>query len=128
MKRNYKYLLKNIGLLTLSNFGTKILLFLLLPLYTSILTVEEYGLYDFINTTIILLIPVLTFNISEAVIRFLLEKENNEKAIFRIGAKYSAGDKLFISMLFSWIFGGIVAGKNKPFGIFYRSVCRPAVV
>ena len=46
MKRNYKYLLKNIGLLTLSNFGTKILLFLLLPLYTSILTVEEYGLYD----------------------------------------------------------------------------------
>ena len=74
MKRNYKYLLKNIGLLTLSNFGTKILLFLLLPLYTSILTVEEYGLYDFINTTITLLIPVLTFNISEAVIRFLLEK------------------------------------------------------
>ena len=123
MKRNYKYLLKNIGLLTLSNFGTKILLFLLLPLYTSILTVEEYGLYDFINTTIILLIPVLTFNISEAVIRFLLEKENNEKAIFRIGAKYS-----LLAISFLSVFGGIVAGKNKPFGIFYRSVCRPAVV
>ena len=119
MKRNYKYLLKNIGLLTLSNFGTKILLFLLLPLYTSILTVEEYGLYDFINTTIILLIPVLTFNISEAVIRFLLEKENNEKAVFRIGAKYSL---LAISFLSVCSLAGYLAGllqeKTSHLGYF----------
>ena len=29
----YKYLLKNIGVLTLSNFATKLLSFLLVPLY-----------------------------------------------------------------------------------------------
>ena len=40
---NYKYLAKNIGVLALSNFATKLLSFFLVPLYTSILTTEEYG-------------------------------------------------------------------------------------
>ena len=56
----YKYLLKNIGLLVLSNFSTKLLGFLLVPLYTSILTTKEYGIYDLFNTTIGVLIPIFT--------------------------------------------------------------------
>ena len=46
MKSKYKYLFKNVGLLTLSNFGGKILTFLLIPLYTKYLTTSEYGIYD----------------------------------------------------------------------------------
>lgn len=41
--KKYKYLFKNVGLLTISNFGSKILSFLLVPLYTSLLTTGEYG-------------------------------------------------------------------------------------
>lgn len=59
----YKYLLKNVGLLSLSNFGSKILSFILIPLYTNLLTTEEYGTYDIYSTTISLLIPILTLNI-----------------------------------------------------------------
>ena len=43
---NYRYLAKNIGVLAISNFATKILSFFLVPLYTSILSTSEYGTYD----------------------------------------------------------------------------------
>lgn len=85
--KKYKDLIKNIGVLTLSNFGSKILSFLLVPLYTSILTTEEYGNFDFITVTISLLIPILTLNITEAALRFLLDKKNNQKDIFEICLK-----------------------------------------
>lgn len=71
----YKYLLKNIGLLTISNFATKFLSFFLVPLYTNILTTTEYGTYDIFNTTIGVLLPILTLNIQEAVMRFSIDNK-----------------------------------------------------
>lgn len=86
--RGSKYLLKNIGLLTISSFGTKLLSFFLVPLYTYVLSTEEYGIYDVLNTTVLVLIPVLTLNITDAVLRFPLDKTSDKKAIFSIGIKY----------------------------------------
>lgn len=83
-----KYLAKNIGLLTISQFGTKILSFFLVPLYTYILTTSEYGTYDLYNTTVSLLVPVLTLNIADPVLRFTLDKDSNKKSIFSIAIKY----------------------------------------
>lgn len=80
----YRYLFKNIGLLTLSNFGTKILSFFLVPLYTNVLTTTEYGSYDLLNTTVLLLIPILTLNIFEAVIRFSMDSYDKED-VFSVG-------------------------------------------
>lgn len=54
----YKYLLKNIGLLTVSSISTKLLMFLLVPLYTSILSTSDYGKYDFIQSTVGILVPI----------------------------------------------------------------------
>ena len=99
MKR-YIYLIKNIGLLTISNFGTKILSFLLVPLYTNILTTSEYGTFDLFNTTVSLLIPILTLNISNAIMRFSLEKGANQTEIFSIGMRYLfKGSVLLIAFL-----------------------------
>lgn len=81
----YKYLAKNLGLLTLSNFGTKILSFILIPIYTAILSTADYGLYDIYNTTVSLCIPILTLNIAESVMRFSLDKEYNTSDVFSIG-------------------------------------------
>lgn len=84
----YKYLLKNVGLLTLSNFATKLLSFFLVPLYTNILLAEEYGIYDLFNTTIGVLLPILTLNIQEAVLRFALDNNLSKKSIVSIGSRY----------------------------------------
>lgn len=91
----YKYLVKNFGLLTLSSFGTKILSFVLIPLYTRMLTTSEYGTYDYYSTTVSLAIPLLTLNIVEAVMRFALDKKNDPKDIFSIGIR-----KIFMSIFF----------------------------
>lgn len=56
---SYKELFRNTGFLAIGNFSSKILVFLLLPLYTNILTTSEYGLYDIFITTIQLMIPFL---------------------------------------------------------------------
>lgn len=74
--------------MTLSNFGSKILSFLMVPLYTRVLTTEEYGMYDFYVTTILLLTPLLSMNILDAVIRFVLEKNSEPEKIFTIGFKF----------------------------------------
>lgn len=88
MNGNYKYLFKNIGVLTISNFTSKILTFLLVPLYTNILTPEEYGTYDFYVVTALLLIPLLSANIVEAILRFLLDKSIHPKDVFSIGLRF----------------------------------------
>ena len=86
--KKYRYLLKNIGLLTISSFGTKLITFFLVPLYTSILTTQEYGTYDLFNTTISLLIPILTINIQDGVLRFSLGADREKTAqVFSYGVK-----------------------------------------
>ena len=60
-----KKLGKNILLLTIGNFASKILSFLLVPIYTAILTTEEYGIADLFTTSANLILPVFTFLIYE---------------------------------------------------------------
>lgn len=83
-----KYLLKNMGILTVSNFASKILVFLLVPLYTSVLTTAEYGSYDLAVSTATLLYPILTLNIVDAVMRFAMDKEYSKEKIAVAGMRY----------------------------------------
>lgn len=85
MNGRTKYLIKNIGILTLSNFATKILVFLLVPLYTSVLSTEEYGIYDMVVATAQLLFPLFSLNIVDAVMRFTMDESKNRDQIATIG-------------------------------------------
>lgn len=89
--KGYKYLFKNIGLLAISQFGTKILSFFLVPLYTNILSTTEYGMYDLFTTTVGLLVPIVTWNVGESILIFVLDKEKDKEKweIFAIGIKYA---------------------------------------
>lgn len=84
----YKYLIKNTGILTISSFSSRILVFLLVPLYTSVLSTAEYGAYDLSITTIQLLLPVFTVNIYDAVMRFYMDSHYSKKKITAVGTKY----------------------------------------
>ena len=78
-------LVKNAGVLAIGSFSSKILVFLLVPLYTAVLTTEEYGSYDIIYSTVTLLIPLLTLNISDALLRFPMDDDADVPRIARIG-------------------------------------------
>ncbi len=88
MMQRSKYLFKNIGILAISNFSSKVLVFLLVPLYTSVLSTSEYGMYDLITSTVTLLYPILTANIVDAVMRFSMEKIYKNEETASIGIKY----------------------------------------
>lgn len=115
----YKYLLKNIGLLTLSNFATKFLSFFLVPLYTNILTTTEYGTYDIFNTTIGVLLPILTLNIQEAVMRFSIDRKYNRKAIVTIASKYLILSNLIVlvGLLINNSFG--ISALIRQYSIYF---------
>lgn len=77
-------LIKNTGLIALGNFGAKLISFLLLPLYTSILTTEEYGTYDFIVAVSAFLFPIATMAMHEAMFRFIIDTGNKGEHYRRI--------------------------------------------
>lgn len=74
LKKN-KSLLKNIGLFTIGSFGSKIMSFLLVPLYTAVLSTEEYGSVDLITSTASLLTPILLLSIFDATLRFGMDSK-----------------------------------------------------
>lgn len=88
MNDRTQYLIKNIGLLTISNFASKILVFLLVPLYTSVLTPNEVGLFDLVVSTTLLFFPILTLNIVDALMRFLMDKSKSKNEVAVISIRY----------------------------------------
>lgn len=78
-----KRLIKNTGLIAIGSFGAKAMSFLLLPLYTSILTTEEYGTYDFIVAICAFLFPIVTLSMNEAMFRFIIASDG-DKSKFKI--------------------------------------------
>lgn len=82
----YKKLGRNTALMVVGNFASKVLTFVLLPLYTYCLTTSEYGISDLITTTINLCLPFLTLTISESVLRMTLERDSDKNQIFTITA------------------------------------------
>ncbi len=93
----YKRLGKNVLLMTIGNFASKMMSFFLIPFYTSILTTEEYGTSDLMTTTVNLLLPFFTLLMSESVMRFALDKKNDSKSVFTTGLSVTLlGTSLFL--------------------------------
>ena len=78
-KKKYKTLFSDTVAFTISNFASKILVFLLIPLYTSVLSTKDYGIADLITNTINVLYPILTLCIMEATLRFAFDKSENKE-------------------------------------------------
>lgn len=68
-----KNLAKNTLIITIGKISTQMITFFLLPLYTSILSTKEYGTVDLLNTLVSLLLPIVTFQVEQAVFRELIE-------------------------------------------------------
>ena len=72
-------LAKNTIIIAIGTICTKLLTFLLLPLYTSILTTEEYGIVDLFMTIVSLAVPIMSLQIEQGVFRFLIDSRKEEK-------------------------------------------------
>lgn len=78
----YKNLAFNTIILAVGTFGSKILSFFLTRLYTTYMPSETLGTKELIETTANFLIPVFTLAVSEAVIRFGLDRDYDNRQVF----------------------------------------------
>lgn len=95
-KRKIQNLTKNTALFMISNFSTKIVSFLLLPLYTYVFTTSEYGTVDLMTTVVQLLIPVFTLNIQEAILRYSLDTEYDPSEVLQNGFRIIGWSSLLL--------------------------------
>ena len=77
----YKKLLNNSLIFAVGSMGTKMVIFLLLPLYTHYLTPSEYGLVDLFSITITLIIPIITLGIINGTLRYVMDKNYDNEAV-----------------------------------------------
>lgn len=78
----YKRLGRNMIFQAIGKFSSKLLVFLLIPLYTSVMSTEEYGVADYVGVTVTLLYPIITLIIVEAEFRFALDPNEDKNNIF----------------------------------------------
>ena len=81
----YKKLLSNTLILSIGTFSSKLLVYFLMPLYTALLSKEQYGTADLISNAANFLIPFCCIGITHAVFRFSADSEENAKTVFSSG-------------------------------------------
>ena len=81
----YKKLLSNTVVIGIGTFGSKLLVFLLMPLYTAWLSAAEYGTAELIAGVSNFLIPIACVGISNGIFRFAAEKNADRIAVFSSG-------------------------------------------
>lgn len=80
-KNKYKTLLSDTLIFALGSFGSKMILFFLVPLYTNVLSTAEYGNAELVYTISELLMPFMSLVIFDAVIRFGLKKTEQKEDV-----------------------------------------------
>ncbi len=81
----YRNLFSNTLIFAIGSFSSKILVLILVPIYTYFMTNAELGTNDVIVQIANWLIPIVTLTVSEAVIRFGLDKAYDKRSVFTIG-------------------------------------------
>ncbi|MDE6102951.1 MAG: polysaccharide biosynthesis C-terminal domain-containing protein, partial [Oscillospiraceae bacterium] len=95
----YKNLAFNTIILAVGTFGSKILAFFLTRLYTTYMPSETLGTKELIETTANFLIPVFTLAISEAVIRFGLDRDYDNRQVFSTAIMIQVMGLLILGLL-----------------------------
>ena len=115
----YIKLVKNISIFAIGTFSSKLLVFLLTPFYTSVIVPEQFGDVNLIVDTSNLIIPIATICITDAVIRFGLDRTVDRTQVFTngllvIAAGYGVMLILMPVLLQVDIALGLYLGTHRP--------------
>ena len=85
MKENrLKELFVNTFILGVSKLASPLLAFLLIPIYTSIVAPEQFGIVDIIQTYATLLVPIVLLRLNIGLFRFTVDARKDEQEIRRV--------------------------------------------
>ncbi|MDR2776418.1 MAG: oligosaccharide flippase family protein [Tannerella sp.] len=99
--RNRK-LFKDIIIYGVGNLGSKLITFLIFPVYTFFIAPDDLGYYDTVLATVFLLMPFVDLQLREGVFRFLIDEkdENNRRTIINKSYRMMITTTVITSMLF----------------------------
>ena len=133
---NKNKFLKNSIIYFFGNIMSKVLTFLLIPIYTNYISTESYGYYDLTLSIITLVIPILFFQIWDGMFRFIYDykKQEDKQKIVTNGMFVSLigillyGVSICITQLFINIEGklyiflyGVMLGLQYIYGTIART-------
>ncbi|MEG0614734.1 MAG: oligosaccharide flippase family protein, partial [Oscillospiraceae bacterium] len=81
----YKKLAANTIIFAIGSFGSKILSFLLINLYTTHMSPDDYGNADLIIKLGNFLIPIFSLSIADAILRYGIDKDYSNSQVFTTG-------------------------------------------
>ena len=84
MDNKYKELRRNTLIIGVANLGSKAISFILAPLYSYWITVEQYGDMDLIISTVLLLTPVVCLDIYDATFRFASDSKYDNRTVLSV--------------------------------------------
>lgn len=107
----YKTLVKDTFIFALGSIGSKAIVFLLVPLYTNVLTKAEYGTADLVFTFSQLMMPIISLAIYNAITRFGLQNKDHPENVLLCG-------------MIVWIVGCVVSIMLAPVLELYKPIAE----
>lgn len=78
----YKKLMGNTVIFGIGSFGAKFLGFFMTVLYTRCMTEAEYSTADLLYNVVNMLVPIVSFSMADAIIRFGMDKEYDPRRVY----------------------------------------------
>lgn len=88
IKQNNKELLTGTIVYAIGNLGTKILTFLIVPLYTYYISTSDMGDYDLLITSVSLLAPIVSLKISDATYNWMIKQTKSNEICIKATYNY----------------------------------------
>lgn len=82
-RNKYKLLFKDTLIFGIGSIGSRIILFFLVPFYTAYLSTEEFGISNLVFTVSQFLIPLMSLEVFDAVLRFGLSKTYKKEDVIK---------------------------------------------
>ena len=113
----YSSLIKNTKMFAIGTLSSKVLSFLLIPVYTRYLSPFEFGMFDLVIMSAGLVLPIFTLASTESILRLAMIKELDTGKVFSLGLGLICFGFLFL-LLFFPIFR-MIKGISEYLFLFY---------
>lgn len=140
LNKKFKNLFSDTIVFAVGNVLAKLVLFILMPVYTSAMTTSEYGTGELIYNTVELTLPIVTLCLYEAAFRFAIDTDINQPKllsvcfvtitkIFAAISVLSLIVNFFIRYQFTWYFILILFtwGYRQLFAQFARGIGKSKI-
>ena len=120
-ENKYTRLAKDTAVFAAGNLLTKLIYFLMVPLYTSALSTAQYARAEMLNTLIDIVYPIATIYVVEAMYRFTIDDDADLQQTYGITMRITLWSILFVTVGSAVLYAVFQNPETLLFGALYIS-------